>query len=552
MSLNDRDRQVRPLSRVDNPLVRAIARLPATVQRKLLIALALIAVLLVAVGLLGLGALNASNDRVTTLGLLPARVASYGELEFDGQQLYQDLEARDNIVIPHEGGTPIVTSDLDNLKQIDANVLALLGGVSALSDVTFLSQHGVVPTADEKQRLQTIHSEYVQLSTKMPGLVAQDTAQLFLDSGNGAQTTIADSLSVNASDLVAATKANARALSAQNQASDLASQHLFIAVAAGSVALALLVGLALSWSLTGPIRNMDTRLAAIAAGDFSGHVDISNRDELGALATNLNRMNDELGRLYAELENASKHKSEFLANMSHELRTPLNAVIGFSEVLEGRLFGELNDKQAEYIADIHTSGRHLLTLINDILDLSKIEAGRMDLQLTPVVLSDVVQNSVALLRERATRQSIALTLDVDPRVGVVDADERKIKQVLFNLLTNALKFTPEGGRVVVSARGTKDEAQVSVHDDGVGIAPADLDRIFEEFQQVGTSHLQEGTGLGLAISRRFVELHGGSLTVDSELGRGSTFTFTLPRTQLAKEGTDRAADPELTTAAKPA
>jgi signal transduction histidine kinase len=529
--LDDGDRSPRSLNRVDNPLVRAIARLPATVQRKLLIALALVAVLLVAVGLLGLGALNASNDRVTTLGLLPARVASYGELEFDSQQLYQDLQGRDNIVIEHEGGTRLVTSDVDALKQIDANVLALLKDVEALSDVSDLPQQGVVPIADERHRLSAIHSEDVQLSTIMPGLVTQDREQSFLDSGNGAQTTIASALSDNATNLVDATNANARALSAQNEASYLASQHLFIAVAVGSVALALLVGLALSWSLTGPIRKMDTQLAAIASGDFTGHVDVSNRDELGALAANLNRMNDELGRLYAELENASKHKSEFLANMSHELRTPLNAVIGFSEVLEGRLFGELNEKQAEYIADIHTSGRHLLTLINDILDLSKIEAGRMDLQITPFALSDVVQNSVALLRERAMRQGIALGFEVDPSIGIIEADERMVKQVLFNLLTNALKFTPRGGHVDVAARSDGDDVVVQVRDDGVGIAAADQARVFEEFQQVGTAHLQEGTGLGLAISRRFAELHGGSLRVESELGHGSTFSFTLPRAQ---------------------
>jgi signal transduction histidine kinase len=529
--LNDPESRRRLRSPVDNPLVRAIGRLPATVQRKLLIALALVAVLLVAVGLLGLGALNASNDRVNTLGLLPPRVASYGELKFDSQQLWDELQGRDNIVLPYEGGSQFVAADAERLSQIDDAIQTWLGDVAALSDVTDLSQLGVVPTAEEKKLLGVIHSESVQISTVMPGLEKQDNAQTFIDSGNGAQATIAADLSEKANKLVDITNANARALSAQNEASYLASQHLFIGVAVGSVVLALLVGLALSWSLTGPIRKMNTRLAAIAAGDFSGHVNVSNRDELGALATNLNRMNDELGRLYAELENASKHKSEFLANMSHELRTPLNAVIGFSEVLEGRLFGELNEKQAEYIADIHSSGRHLLTLINDILDLSKIEAGRMDLQLTPVALGELVENSVALLRERAAREHVALTLDVEASVGIVDADERKIKQVLFNLLTNALKFTPEGGHVVVSARADGDDAMISVRDDGVGIAPADLDRIFEEFQQVGTSHLQEGTGLGLAISRRFVELHGGNLRVESEPGHGSTFSFTLPRMQ---------------------
>jgi signal transduction histidine kinase len=235
--------------------------------------------------------------------------------------------------------------------------------------------------------------------------------------------------------------------------------------------------------------------------------------------------------------------------MSHELRTPLNAVIGFSEVLQDRLFGDLNDKQAEYVADIHDSGRHLLALINDILDLSKIEAGRMDLQITPFALSDVVQNSVALSRERATRDGIALGVDVDPGIGVIEADERMLKQVLFNLLSNALKFTPKGGHVAVGAQAVGDNVLVSVRDDGVGIAAADQARIFEEFQQVGTSHLQEGTGLGLAISRRFIELHGGTLRVESEPGRGSTFTFALPRTQGAAIAPDREAPPRAEVAA---
>jgi len=298
-----------------------------------------------------------------------------------------------------------------------------------------------------------------------------------------------------------------------------------------SALLALLLALILSRALTGPIRRIDSRLAAIASGDFSGHVDVPNRDELGALAVNLNRMNDELGRLYRELETASKHKSEFLANMSHELRTPLNAVIGFSDVLRDQMFGELNAKQMEYVDDIHTSGRHLLTLINDILDMSKIEAGRMDLQVSSFSLPEVLRNSVALLRERATRQGIALSLEVDPGIDVIEADERLLKQVIFNLLSNALNFTERGGHVEVAARDRGDQVAISVRDDGVGIAPDDQARIFLEFEQAGKSTVQEGTGLGLALSRRFVELHGGRLTVDSAPGAGSTFTFTLPKTQ---------------------
>jgi signal transduction histidine kinase len=211
-------------------------------------------------------------------------------------------------------------------------------------------------------------------------------------------------------------------------------------------------------------------------------------------------------------------------------------VIGFSEVLLDRLFGDLNEKQADYITDIHTSGRHLLSLINDILDLSKIEAGRMELQVGTVVISDVIESSVALMRERATRNGISLRLDVDQSAGAVDADERKLKQVLFNLLTNALKFTDRGGHVEVSATGTADGVVVSVRDDGTGIALADQARIFEEFEQAGSGGAQEGTGLGLALSRRIVELHGGHLSVDSTPGEGSTFTFTLPRAQAIRPG----------------
>jgi signal transduction histidine kinase len=273
---------------------------------------------------------------------------------------------------------------------------------------------------------------------------------------------------------------------------------------------------------------METRLAAIASGDFSGHVEVSNRDELGALASNLNRMNDELGRLYEELETASRHKSEFLANMSHELRTPLNAIIGFSQVLKEQMYGDLNAKQADYVDDVLSSGQHLLNLINDILDLAKVEAGRMELQRTTFSLPGVLENAMSLVRERAIRQGVGLTAAIAPPVGLLEADERKVKQILFNLLSNAVKFTPSGGQVTLAASLVEDEVEISVRDTGVGINAEDQVRIFEEFYQVGTAQTQEGTGLGLTLTRRLVELHHGRLSVESEPGVGSTFTVTLP------------------------
>ena len=248
-----------------------------------------------------------------------------------------------------------------------------------------------------------------------------------------------------------------------------------------------------------------------------------------ALAIQNARLFREIADKSRQLEAASQHKSEFLANMSHELRTPLNAIIGFSEVLSERMFGELNEKQEEYLKDIHASGQHLLSLINDILDLSKIEAGKMELELSDFDLLMTIDNALMLVRERATRRGIELHRTVDERLGQVQADERKIRQVLLNLLSNAIKFTPEGGRIAVEAKPLDGSVEVSVTDTGVGIAPEDQEAVFEEFRQVGTAEKKiEGTGLGLALSRKFIELHGGRIWVKSQVRAGSTFTFTVP------------------------
>ncbi len=248
-----------------------------------------------------------------------------------------------------------------------------------------------------------------------------------------------------------------------------------------------------------------------------------------ALAIQNARLFREIADKSQQLEVASRHKSEFLANMSHELRTPLNAIIGFSEVLAEKMFGDVNAKQAEYLQDILESGRHLLSLINDILDLSKIEAGHMELEPADFDLPSAIDNALILVRERATRRGITLGSTIDERLGMVRGDERKVKQILLNLLSNALKFTPEGGRIDVRAGRHDEVAEVSVADTGIGIAPADQEAVFEEFRQVGAAERKaEGTGLGLALTRKFVELHGGKIWVQSEIGHGSTFTFTLP------------------------
>ena len=239
-----------------------------------------------------------------------------------------------------------------------------------------------------------------------------------------------------------------------------------------------------------------------------------------ALAIQNARLFREIEEKSKQIEAANRHKSEFLANMSHELRTPLNAIIGFSEVLGERMFGELNEKQAEYTDDILTSGRHLLSLINEILDLSKVEAGRMEFELATFDLPLAIENARTFVRERATKHSIKLDVTVDERLGDFFGDERKIKQILLNLLSNAVKFTPEKGRIGINARQAEGSVEISVSDTGIGIATEDQAKIFEEFRQVGGdyAHKKEGTGLGLTLAKKFVELHGGK-DLGTERGR---------------------------------
>jgi signal transduction histidine kinase len=491
-------------------LPRLIAQTRASIHTKLLVAFLVIVAMMLAAGLVGLSALSEVNKRSEDMVQLQRKIAAYRQLNHDTiGQLYS---VASSLLKPDE-------------RTLEATLRQLNQFGYDLDRLQFVAQ-------DEKElfaRVRQDYEEFIGIVTRVVELIRSGHTTEGRDLQLTRATPLADRLERLTNELVNKAESDMVAsIEASHEAYDN-SQRAVIAFGAVSIMLALLLGYGISSSVIRPVQQMEARMGEIAAGDFSKQVEVPNRDELGVLAADLNRMSDELGQAYRELEAASQHKSDFLANMSHELRTPLNAIIGFSEVLKEGLFGELNEKQLEYMRDIHTSGHHLLSLINDILDLSKVEAGRMELAVTKFDLPTTIDGALAFVRERANRHGIQLEVQVDPRLNSFTGDERRVKQVLLNLLSNAVKFTPEGGRVGVSAGPIEGGVQIGVADTGIGISKDNQALLFQAFQQVRAEDAgkREGTGLGLALAKRLVEMHGGHIWVDSEPGRGSIFSFTL-------------------------
>lgn len=284
-------------------------------------------------------------------------------------------------------------------------------------------------------------------------------------------------------------------------------------------------------------------LAQLLANQAAGAIENARlferlEEERSLLAQRVQERTAELSRANAELAKAARLKDEFLAGMSHELRTPLNSILGFAEILQNGTFGPLNERQLKFAKNIEESGAHLLAVINDILDLSKVEAGKMELEIGPVSIEAVCEASLRMIRQLALKKQLQVAETVIDQVAEIHADERRLKQMLVNLLSNAVKFTPEGGQIGLEVRG--DEAEQVVHftvwDTGIGIAPNDLKRLFQPFVQLDSrlSRQYSGTGLGLSLVFRMAELHGGSVSVESEVNQGSRFTFSLPWTKLVR------------------
>jgi signal transduction histidine kinase len=307
------------------------------------------------------------------------------------------------------------------------------------------------------------------------------------------------------------------------------SRWVVIGFAGSSIFLALILGYAFSWSLIGPVKEINAHLKQIASGNFSRHVQVQNRDELGTLAANLNRMNDELGQLYQQLHAANRHKSQFLANVNHELRTPVSAIIGYGRLLLRETQGQIAPLQAENIRDLIREAERLLGMINSLLDFAKIEAGKIEIHVEPVAIHALVQGVTATIEPILNNEAVRLVRDVPLSIATIHTDREKLHQIIVNLIGNAAKFT-DRGEITISARQQNGSFKLAVADTGIGIEAADLNQIFEEFHRgrlTGDGRFH-GTGLGLAITKNLVDLLGGSIAVESEVGKGSTFTVTLP------------------------
>ena len=506
-------------------LVAGVARIRASVQHKLLVAFFLVTVLFIAMGAFTLQLIHRMSQNTDRLDEAHRRVELSHQLHYSlAMQMHltgmaflvRDETALANILRENNRFNDTLVRIERDAPAVERQVIQKIRAaqeeaMAIVADIANLVRDGKI---DAATRLQLTRED--PLYRSIDGLVsevAQHEEERMATLRAGIQN------------------ANARSIR-------VTGIFAFI-----SVVVALVGGFVISWAFILPVRAADDFLTDVAAGKFGGVVDISNRDEFGVLAARLNQTARVLARLDAEqrqtadtlralnvqLEQASRAKSEFLANMSHELRTPLNAILGFTEMILDDLYGEVPPELKEPLADIQTNGKHLLRLINDVLDLSKIEAGRMELALDDYAVEDVVETVRASLRSMAEEKGLELVTEVEPNLPTVHGDAKRITQCLMNLVGNAVKFTRQG-RVVVGVSRRDDGLCYRVADTGIGIPADQLDAIFAEFRQVDMTTTRDfgGTGLGLSITKKFVELHGGRIWAESNLGKGSTFFFTIP------------------------
>ena len=501
-------------SRLMSPFVDLVSWVPARVQFKLLAAFLAIAILLIVAGAVGLEVLSGVHQRAEELVKLQRKIEAYRQVQHDTTtQLYSVASA----LVSADERT--LSSTLRQLNQFGYDVDRLQ--FVAKDEVELLG------------RFRQDYDRFIEVVTRVVDLILASRSVEARDLQAAQAAPLADRLERLTNQLVNKAEADMIAgIEASTQAYANA-QWVVIAFALASI-VALGLGYAISWSVIGPVKKIEARLDRLSAGDFTQRVHVANRDELGALAANVNKMCEELGRLYGQIEMASQHKSQFLASMSHELRTPLNAIIGLTEMMVTNAARFGTEKALEPLRRVNAAGTHLLSLINEILDLSKIEAGKLELNPEPVNLARLIDEVIGTAEQLADKNKNHLVVEAQENLGALTADSMRLKQILLNLLSNACKFTKEGEvalRVRKVADG-RDWVELAVADTGIGMTAEQQAKLFQDFTQADslTARRYGGTGLGLAISRKLARMMGGDVTVTSEPGKGSVFTVRLPVT----------------------
>jgi signal transduction histidine kinase len=505
-------------------LVRRVAAIRASVHTKLLAAFLIVTAVFIAMALVSLQTLVSASEQSRLLD-----------------------EAHEMVSLAHESEYALARqmhfTDLALLSQSEEGISKILRENNRFNDR--LGELEATGTSDHALL------EQIRTSQDEAMAVVADIANAIRDGKLGAVTSalvrrqerLDSEITTRMGLLVAAQQERMSRMRDSVAAANRKALILTSTFAVTAVVFALLCGFVISWSIILPVQEARRFLDKVAAGEFGARISVPNRDEFGTLAERMNHMSSELsrfdaeqrraaaelGRLNQELERTSKAKSEFLANMSHELRTPMNAILGFTEMLIDGLYGDVPKALQEPLADIQVNGRHLLRLINDVLDLSKIEAGHMQLALTEYSARDIVDMVNASLRSLAAEKGLRFETRVADDLPIACGDSGRLTQCLMNLAGNAIKFTREG-RVLIAVELAGDDLLFRVSDTGIGIPREELQNVFAEFRQVDAAVTREfgGTGLGLSITKRFVEMHGGRIWVESEVGKGTTFYFAVP------------------------
>ncbi|MSP39970.1 MAG: HAMP domain-containing protein [Deltaproteobacteria bacterium] len=506
-------------------LVRWVAGIKASVHAKLITGFIIVTLLVVAMGGLSLRAIDQTARQSLQLDEAHKRVEW-------SRQIQNELALQMNFTA------------MALLLKDEATVAKILRANNRFNN--FLALIGEAAVADEQDVIERIRSAQGSALTTVA-----DIANLLRDGKASEAMSLQQSKGYPLYEQIAALvdqvvekeQAKMAGLRADVAAATRRTQLLMAAFIAIAILLALLLGFVISWSFIMPVQQAHGFLAEVAKGNFQATIDVPNRDEFGVLADRMNHMSQELHRLYekqrdaglelqrlnGQLTDASKAKSEFLANMSHELRTPMNAILGFIEMILDDLYGDVPAELREPLSDIQINGRHLLNLINDVLDLSKIEAGRMELALSEYSVQDVIEVVCASLQSLAAEKGLKFSVAAQPEILLAYGDGKRIAQCLLNLAGNALKFTKQG-QVEIGVEQLDGLLRYRVSDTGIGIPPDQLEKVFGGFRQVDAAITREygGTGLGLSITKKFVELHGGRIWVESDLGQGSRFFFEIP------------------------